>query len=66
MCSHGANDRPITERMVAARIDEVLGHRPTCTCGHCEAAAKVRPAHVLMIAAAWQRAITATRVRAAR
>ena len=52
----GTARQPATNRMVRARIDELLGHEPDWMCGHCAAAAKARASHVLLIVAAWQQA----------
>ena len=56
----------ITLGMVETRLAELLAHKPGCRCGRCEAAAKVRAAHVYRIASAWQGAIAVTNGRAVR
>ena len=57
---------PVTMALVRRVVDDLRTHPPGCGCGHCEGAAIARDEEVWRIASAWQKAIAATRRRAAR
>jgi hypothetical protein len=61
-----AKGEPVTGALVKPVVCELLAHPPECDCGHCEAAATARTAHIWRVASAWQGAIAATGLRAAR
>ncbi|MGA7052380.1 MAG: hypothetical protein WBZ37_14125 [Mycobacterium sp.] len=52
---------PISIKLVAQLIDELLGHPVKCRCGRCAAAATVSLKQVLQAAAMSQRPVAATR-----
>lgn len=61
-----ASGEPVTMVLVKRVVDDLLAHPAECGCGHCEAAALARVGDVWNIASGWQRAVAASRQRAAR
>jgi hypothetical protein len=58
--------QPVTMSMIERALEQLPGHRRSCRCGLCEAAAKVKADRVYRTASIWQRSATASRVRMAR
>src|SRR6476469_10222413 len=55
----------VTMSMINRAVEQLQGHRPSCRCGLCEAAAKVAADRVYHVAASWQAQIAVTQRRRA-